>query len=219
MKPRTAHRTPEKTRTRVPGDQRKAQLLDAAIRVFSKTGFSGTKTRDIAAEAQVNEALIFRHFPTKDDLYVAILESVGVADLADEARQAMDASGSDARAFFRDFVKRTLGWQRRRPELLRLVLFSALEHHELAEVFRDRQVRPVIDLLAEYIEAGQREGRFKSKLPAGNLARAIFGAVSHQGLVALLLRGAEGDITEDEVADAISCIAAGGLQYQTEQEI
>lgn len=205
---------PEKTRQRVPAEERRAQLLEAAIRAFSQKGFCGTKTRDIAAEAGVNEALLFRHFPTKEDLYAAILDSVAADDWADGVRAALSESGHDPDACFREVVKRTLAWQRRRPELLHLVLFSALEQHELAHVFRDRQVRPVIELLTEYISAAQQEGRFSNTVPAGHAARTLFGAIAHQGLVVLLLRGADTGMTDDEAASAIAQITLKGLEQR-----
>src|SRR5262249_10545009 len=53
---------------------RRHDILAAAMEVFAKNGFRGTTTRDLAAQADVNEAIIFRHFNTKTELYRAILE-------------------------------------------------------------------------------------------------------------------------------------------------
>ncbi len=50
------------------------KILETAIELFANKGFSGTRTKEIADEASVNEALIFRHFSTKSDLYAAIIE-------------------------------------------------------------------------------------------------------------------------------------------------
>jgi len=54
------------------GDRRN-QLLEMALEAFSHRGFEGTTTKEIAAAAGVNEAVIFRHFPTKQALYEAVL--------------------------------------------------------------------------------------------------------------------------------------------------
>src|SRR5580692_164033 len=56
------------------GDRRR-QLLDAALELFSRKGFGGTTTKEIAAAAGVTEAIIFRHFPSKQALYTAVLDS------------------------------------------------------------------------------------------------------------------------------------------------
>ena len=44
------------------------RLLDAAARVFARSGLDGATTREIAREAKVNEVTLFRHFQTKDNL-------------------------------------------------------------------------------------------------------------------------------------------------------
>src|SRR5579863_1843615 len=59
---------------RMPGEDRRRQLLKVAIESFARNGFSGTKTKDIAAAAGVSEAILFRHFASKEDLYHAILD-------------------------------------------------------------------------------------------------------------------------------------------------
>src|SRR5579863_2450319 len=73
--PDTAKPSPPALRAaRMPGEDRRRQLLRVAIESFARNGFSGTKTRDIAAAAGVSEAILFRHFSTKEDLYHAILD-------------------------------------------------------------------------------------------------------------------------------------------------
>ncbi len=59
---------------RMPGEDRRRQLLRVAVESFARNGFSGTKTKDIAAAAGVSEAILFRHFASKEDLYHAILD-------------------------------------------------------------------------------------------------------------------------------------------------
>src|ERR1700692_237408 len=59
---------------RMAGEGRRRQLIEGAIDLFSKKGFGGTTTKEIAAAAGVNEAIIFRHFATKQQLYAAILD-------------------------------------------------------------------------------------------------------------------------------------------------
>ncbi|TCJ37058.1 TetR/AcrR family transcriptional regulator [Parafrankia sp. BMG5.11] len=63
-------------RTRITGPERKASILAAARRVFSRTGFDNAKTSDVAREADVSEALVFRHFPSKLALYRAVLRQI-----------------------------------------------------------------------------------------------------------------------------------------------
>lgn len=66
------------TRKRMPALERRAQIVSAARRVFSRHGYEGAKTLQIAREASVSEALVYRHFPSKLALYRAVLRQVFV---------------------------------------------------------------------------------------------------------------------------------------------
>src|ERR1700730_14903076 len=56
------------------GEDRRLQLLAVAVTLFSDRGFRGTTTREIAQAAGVSEAMVFRHFANKEELYAAILD-------------------------------------------------------------------------------------------------------------------------------------------------
>src|SRR2546421_11659687 len=59
---------------RMAAEERRLQIAQVAMRLFSERGFRGTTTKEIAQAAGVSEAIIFRHFTTKDDLYTAIID-------------------------------------------------------------------------------------------------------------------------------------------------
>jgi AcrR family transcriptional regulator len=63
-------------RKRVSGTERKTLILDAARLVFARYGYDGAKTLQIAREAKVSEALVYRHFPSKLALYRAVLRQI-----------------------------------------------------------------------------------------------------------------------------------------------
>src|SRR5437588_149420 len=58
-------------RTRLKGEERRQLILEAARRVFLETGFAGARTRRIAEEAGITEALLYRFFPSKLAIYEA----------------------------------------------------------------------------------------------------------------------------------------------------
>ncbi|GAA2079081.1 hypothetical protein GCM10009725_10460 [Aeromicrobium tamlense] len=61
-------------------ERRRAQIIESARRVFAESGYAATRTREIAAEAGVNEAMLYRHFPSKEELFEAsVLESIDAA--------------------------------------------------------------------------------------------------------------------------------------------
>ena len=64
------------TRKRISGTERRTLILAAARRIFSQYGYEGAKTLQIAREAKVSEALVYRHFPSKLSLYRAVMRQV-----------------------------------------------------------------------------------------------------------------------------------------------
>src|SRR5215813_395369 len=59
---------------RMTAEDRREQIIEVAVRLFSQKGFRGATTKEIAYAAGVNEAIIFRHFSTKGELYAAIID-------------------------------------------------------------------------------------------------------------------------------------------------
>lgn len=63
--------------TRLPAAQRKAQLLDTAVSLFAERGFGGATTAELARAAGVTEPIIYRHFKSKKDLFIAVIDRAG----------------------------------------------------------------------------------------------------------------------------------------------
>ena len=90
---------------------RRQQIIEAAMQVFARKGFRGTTTRDLAAHADVNEAIIFRYFKNKEELYRAIIEhKAGEQRNARMEELERIASANDDEKFFeavgRTFLER-----------------------------------------------------------------------------------------------------------------
>ena len=58
----------------LPHEERRKRIVRGAMAAFARTGFKGTRSRDLADAAGVSEALIFKHFPNKRALQKAIIE-------------------------------------------------------------------------------------------------------------------------------------------------
>jgi AcrR family transcriptional regulator len=66
---------PNARKSRLTAEERREQIVESAHRVFARRGLAGARTRDIAEEAGVNEALVYQHFRSKSDLFEAVLVS------------------------------------------------------------------------------------------------------------------------------------------------
>jgi AcrR family transcriptional regulator len=62
------------TATRLPAAERRQAIVDTALRVFAEGSYRGTTTAEIAREAGISEPILYRHFASKRDLYLAAIE-------------------------------------------------------------------------------------------------------------------------------------------------
>jgi AcrR family transcriptional regulator len=165
------------------GDQRRLQILRIAMRLFSQRGFRGTTTKEIAVAAGVSEAMVFRHFATKKELYSAILDHKAcLHDTMDPTQVVTQAiAQKDDRAVFAGLALDALDRHDCDPEFHRLLLHAALEQHELAQMFWEKFVTRVYRILGTYIRQRQRDGAIADVEPLV-IVRAFVGMVIHHSL-------------------------------------
>jgi len=164
-------------------EDRRHQILHVAVTLFSQRGFGGTTTKEIAQAAGVSEAMVFRHYATKQELYSAILDHKACSgdQMNPEELVAEALKQKDDRAVFQQLALGALEHHETDPEFQRLLLHSALEKHELAEMFFEKFLRRVYELLGGYIAERQRDGAM-IKIDPAIIVRAFIGMIIHHSL-------------------------------------
>lgn len=207
---------------RMTAGDRRRQIVDVAMRLFSDRGFRGTTTKEIAQAAGVSEAIIFRHFASKDDLYTAIIDhkacSGGMGDMERPVVESIQCSvaahmeARDDRAVFEHIALHMMEHHARDTDFLRLLFYSALEGHQLSEMFWERNVRAMYDFLGSYVRERQREGAFRDVNPRVAV-RAFMGMIIHHSVNNILWDKARSlvDIKNDEAARQFTDIFLGGM--------
>src|SRR5579884_721131 len=133
---------------RLSAQERRAAIVTAAVRLFSEKGFRGTTTRELAASVGVSEPVLYQHFATKKDLYAAIIDAKSneIEQIAGRLKSWSDST--DDQGFFACIANIILDWHEQNPAWLRLYLFSALEKHEMADLFYDRRAHGFFQFIA-----------------------------------------------------------------------
>ena len=169
---------------RMAGEDRKHQIVKVAVCLFSQRGFRGTTTKEIAQAAGISEAMMFRHFATKEELYAAILDhkACSAGGKFEPAEMAADAiRRKDDRAVFEGLALGALQHHQDDPDFHRLLLHSALEKHELAQMFFEQFVLGVYEFLGSYIRERQKE-RALVEMDPNIVVRSFIGMVMHHSL-------------------------------------
>jgi AcrR family transcriptional regulator len=186
--------------------ERQASIIAAAASLFAQKGFSGTTTREIAKTAGISEALLFKYFPTKRVLYAAILaEKVQLSQLMASVEEAAEKR-DDARVF--TIIASFRIHRGADPTLLRLLLFSALEGHELSDMFFRNRHRVFYDYLAGYIARRTREGAFRKVDPL-LAAQSFIGMIVYHRLLHEIFRVPAHCSPEEAVAGYVDLFLAG----------
>lgn len=171
---------------RMTGDKRREQILATAVSLFSQRGFSGTTTKEIARAAGVSEAMVFRHFSKKSEIYDAILENKACHDgirfpwEENPVLQEAIKNKDDYKVFF-NIALNALTKQQADENFMRLLFYSALEEHELADRFFNEFVARLYEFIGDYIEGRQKDGAIRDINPR-IVVRAFLGMMIHHSL-------------------------------------
>ncbi len=153
-----------KTTTKLSSEERRAAIIQVARKMFAEKGFDRTTTRELANEAGISEALLYKHFPTKEALFSAMQQSCHHQnDPATERLKALEPSTSTLVVMIHYLLSRMAGQEPNRDNddesiQFRLTLRSLMEDGEFARI----QIRAkascwigkVVDCLKAAIAAG-----------------------------------------------------------------
>lgn len=194
-------------RTQAVEDKRR-QLLDAAVRVFARKGFHASRVGDIAEEAGVAHGLLYHYFDSKDELLEAIFRenwSVLVTRIA--SVEESDEPAADQLRHIAAIVLRT--WLHL-PDVVRVVVREFGRSPEVAA--RLGELARPIEAIERVIARGIARGEFRSDIEPRFAATVVYGSIDEL-LTAWVLGRLPSD--EEEVAAAertLLAISLTGLQ-------
>lgn len=151
-----------KKRKRLTAEARRDLIVSQAIALFAQRGFRATRVKDIAEAVGTSDALVFQHFPTKRELYDAILEKLCARKHFTEVEQLLYYAPEYD---LEDVLIRLSAWVLERTEVesawLRLILYAALEQDDATADLTHEHFQRIIDYVAYEIAEGQAAGRFR----------------------------------------------------------
>lgn len=206
---------------RMSGDERREQILRAAVDLFSRKGFKGTTTKEIANASGVSEAMVFRHFASKDELYAAILHGKGCKEGVNrfpwEGNEALTDAIKQKDDFSVFYIIALAALDKHHADVgfMRLLFYSALEEHDLAERFFKEFIERIYDFIGGYIKSRQDDGAMR-KVEPRVVVRAFMGMLIHHSLNNILWdkKRVLLDITNEEAAKSFAEILLKGIRTE-----
>jgi AcrR family transcriptional regulator len=182
--------------SRLSHEERRERIVRGAMEAFARSGFRGTRSRDLAKAAGVSEALVFKHFPNMRALHMAIIE--------ERIRQRGRLISDDLReapveVALKGIASRILQSAERDPTFLRLLYFAGLEAEPLAPMFFRRRVSRNIDDMTDLVRRWIRRGWVRKSVEPRAFAWSFIGCAFQLVVVRSLfgvrrLSGRRGDL-------------------------
>ena len=147
-------------RKRLPAEERKKQILKCAVKIFAQTNFRSTRVSDIADEAGISEAAIYKHFPSKNTIYLDVLKHMSTRILTfwkEEIHKEPDAYQALRNMGLTYFRRMSM-----HPDELKVQFQAIAEvgNPEIADrLHQDHQ--NYMDLIGEVLKKGISDGSFK----------------------------------------------------------
>ena len=189
-------------------EDKRQQLLSAAVRVFARKGFHASRVGDIAEEAGVAHGLLYHYFKSKDQVLEAVFhENWSILLARIESVEETDEPAADQIRHIAAIVLRT--WLHL-PDVVRVVIQEFGRSPELAE--RIGELTRPIDVLQRVIARGVERGEFRKEVDPVFAATVVYGSIDELLTGWVLGRVPSG---EDDVAAAeqtLCEVILGGLR-------
>ena len=174
-------------------EDKRRQLLDAAVRVFARKGFHASRVGDIAEEAGVAHGLLYHYFKSKDQVLEAVFhENWSILIARIESVEETDEPAADQIRHIAAIVLRT--WLHL-PDVVRVVIQEFGRSPELGE--RIGELTLPIDALRRVIARGIERGEFRKDIDPAFAATVVYGSIDE-----LLTAWVLGRLPSDEEAVA-----------------
>lgn len=156
-------------------DDRPAEIIAAALELFSEQGFSATRLEDVAARAGLSKAAIYLYFDDKTALLKAVVEATVGASI-ERARATASAAGAagPVAPLLRQMLATvaTAMHATRLPHVIKLVISESRAHPEIGRYYLENVIGRVMPTVQALIERGIASGEFRN-LDAGLAVKSL----------------------------------------------
>jgi TetR/AcrR family transcriptional regulator len=143
-------------------DARPGELLDAALDLFVEKGFAATRAEEVAARAGVSKGTLFLYFPSKEELFKAVVRENISGRFSEWNEEFEKFEGSTA-----DMIRYCLQvwWERigatRASGITKLIISEARNFPDIAAFYQQEVIRPGNDLIRRILQRGIDRGEFR----------------------------------------------------------
>jgi TetR/AcrR family transcriptional regulator, fatty acid metabolism regulator protein len=154
---------------------KRARILDAAVRIFAERGFFTATVAEVAKAAGVADGTIYLYFKGKEDLLARLFEEK-MTGLVEQARAEV-ARGSGAADRLKRFIRLHFSLVEKNPALASVLIVEMRRSSQVLKLADRGKVSAYVELIAEIVREGQQKGELDAVVSPSTARRAVFGAL------------------------------------------
>jgi TetR/AcrR family fatty acid metabolism transcriptional regulator len=154
-------------------EEKRRQILDAAVRVFARGGYHGSRVGEIASEAGVAHGLLYHYFSSKEHVLQSIFRE-NWGELLDRLR-AVEVAGESAEEKLAGIAKILLRTWRNAPDVVTVMVREVARSAHLQD--QVDEVREAFGIVQRVIEQGQVEGVFRPDVDSRLASWIVYGGL------------------------------------------
>ena len=152
---------------------KRRQILRAAITVFARSGYHGSRVADVAKEAGVAYGLVYHYYGSKEDLLEAVFRRTWSNML--EAVEEIERSDAPAREQLAEVARIVLGAWETDPDLVRVLVKEVTRSPQLGREVQE--IEHAFTALERIVRAGQESGDLRADVEPRVAASILYGAL------------------------------------------
>ena len=190
---------------RKPEGDKRRQILDAAVTMFTQKGYFTARISDIASSAGVADGTIYLYFKNKEDIIVSLFADVLERHLA-RAKEEIAGVRTPRQKLLAIASHHLTALSERRD--VAILFQTELRQSTLLARISSKELRGYFDLLSKVIEEGQKTGVFRPEIPRSLVVQAFFGALDEL-VTSWILSPTHYNLVE--LAEPVTDLFLGGL--------
>ncbi len=187
---------------------RRAQILDAATKVFAEKGFHNATIKDVAKAAGIADGTIYNYFENKTALLLGILDRLN--ESAQRESHFQQVADADIQDWLTGYIKQRYAMFP--PEVLqvfRSILPEIIVNKDLQELYNRQIIQPTYDIADKFFQKWVAEGKIKAVDP--ELAMRVISGMAFGLLMLRLIGDAQVEARWDEFPEIVAEIVLNGL--------
>ncbi len=161
----------KKIRKRMNKEDRRKQILESALNVFIENGYNGATTQEIAREADLSEVTLFRHFSSKEEMFMKGIEPIIIDTLQDSILASKKLSSEDQLKYV---LTERIKLISKNHKVIRLVLMESNISSELSNLNYIGEIKNILKTMIKDMGFKMRDEEFTLRLLMGGILSFLF---------------------------------------------